>query len=311
MSQISKPLPDWFDEIYQQPSEHTVDVAGCDIHYLAWGQRSQPGILFVHGRMSHARCWGFIAPFLAQRYRCVAIDLSGMGVSGHRERYTYANRVQELNAVAEASGLFENKSGPFLVTHSYGAVVGVKAMLEAACPFAGLVACDPSITHPEQWDEQTPRVDGPNLQRPHRTFATLAEGVARFKLAPEQISFEPSLEEYIAVHSLREVAGGWQWKFDPYVYSDKEEGHNDWWIDHTREFVAVEAPKAIIYGGKSAFVDARTAAGVATATQQYVPTVEIPFAHHHLMVDQPVALVTAIEAMMRELSQCSAEEAGA
>jgi len=42
--------PDWFRRaLAHKPDEAQVEVEGCPIHYLRWGDRAKPGIVLVHG----------------------------------------------------------------------------------------------------------------------------------------------------------------------------------------------------------------------------------------------------------------------
>jgi len=80
--------PQWFEDAINVPSESAfVHAAGIGTHYLRWGDRARPGLLLVHGNGAHAYWWSFIAPFLAREYNVAALDLSGMGDSGHRSEY--------------------------------------------------------------------------------------------------------------------------------------------------------------------------------------------------------------------------------
>ena len=82
--------PEWFVEALATPREEaTVDVEGCPIHTLRWGERGRPGLILVHGGAAHAEWWSFIAPQLARQYDVIALDLSGHGESGKREEITY------------------------------------------------------------------------------------------------------------------------------------------------------------------------------------------------------------------------------
>ena len=302
LKHIKHPIPDWLHESLSIPrSSHRVDSDRCPIHYLSWGAENHPALIFLHGRMSHARCWAFIAPALADTYHCVALDLSGMGDSGHRDYYAYGVRAREVLTVTDMAVRNGAAHKPLLVTHSYGAVVALNACRLAPDRFAGLIACDPSIHHPDAWATQEPRVDGPSLRRPHRVYETLDAIVERFAFAPPQPCQHAVLKEYIAVHSAKQAASGWQWKFDPWVYSPKEEGHNDWWVTHTRDLVDTPLPKAIIYGERSEFTGADTVAAVSRCTDTIVGTVGIPEAHHHLMVDQPAAFTAAIRTMAKTI----------
>ncbi len=55
--------PAWFDKALDAPWEdRAVEVEGCPIHYLRWGEAGRPGIVLVHGGAAHAHWWSFIAP---------------------------------------------------------------------------------------------------------------------------------------------------------------------------------------------------------------------------------------------------------
>ena len=118
--EIVKQTPKWFEwAISQSPSSNRVKVQDCHIHFLRWGPEytDKPGILFVHGGAAHAQWWSFIAPFFAQDRVVAAIDLSGMGDSGRRTKYTMPQRVAEISAVIDNAGLGEK---PVVVGHSFG-----------------------------------------------------------------------------------------------------------------------------------------------------------------------------------------------
>jgi len=61
--------PQWFTRAIEDPGEDCfVNVEGCRIHYLRWGQAASPGWCFWHGGFAHAHWWDFIAPFFAEDY---------------------------------------------------------------------------------------------------------------------------------------------------------------------------------------------------------------------------------------------------
>src|SRR5438105_3783855 len=94
--------PAWFTHAIETPFEDRfIEVAGCRIHYLRWGQTGKPGLLFIHGGFAHAHWWDFIAPLFAEDYCVAAIDLGGMGDSGYRPKYSgelFAKEVMEVCA---------------------------------------------------------------------------------------------------------------------------------------------------------------------------------------------------------------------
>ena len=282
-----------------------VQVEECAINYLVWNEdeTTLPPLVLLHGRMSHAFCWAPVVPLL-NRHPCVAIDFSGMGDSGWREAYSYQDRMSEVCAVVEECG-FEK---PILVSHSFGAVIACRLVEQDALRWAGLVACDPSIEHPDLWPQQVPRAEPVALERPHKIRQGPRELVDRFRFAPPQVSCEPAIEEYIAWQGVRQVEGGFSWKFDPRVYSQYEEGHDDWWVGHSQMFCNLWSPKVLIYGGVSEFLNRETVKGIESQAIHLLKSIEIPHAAHHIMADQPVALAVAIGQAVELICEASTLE---
>ena len=138
---IESETPDWFRDAFAvSRTEGRVDCAGTSIHYFTWGDSSKPGVVLSHGFMAHARCWAFIAPLLAENFYLTAFDLSGMGDSGWRQKYTVADRVEEAKAVADQLGMFSDGRKPFLVCHSYGGSIGLYAAEEGTLGLYGCAA---------------------------------------------------------------------------------------------------------------------------------------------------------------------------
>ena len=293
LEHLNAPVPEWLREAMTVPrNQKSITVEDCEINYFTWGDPQRQPLVFLHGRMSHARCWAFIAPSFAERYFCIAIDQSGMGDSGHRDTYTYQTRAREVLAIIDAE---VTSLAPLIVTHSYGCVLALNVIAEARFAFAGLVACDPSLTQPSEWDTQTPRTNGPELERPGRFYDSVQEIQSRWRFAPPQSWQHEVLKDYIAVHSAKEVNGRWTWKFDPWVYSSKEEGHNDWWVTHTQDFLSAQLPKAVIYGEQSEMLNQEIVAAVVAQSGSHIHVQGIPNAHHHIMVDEPHLLTSAID----------------
>ena len=81
--------PAWYSQCLEVPSATSqIDVEGVSLNYETRGETSSPGVVLIHGSNAHKEWWRFIAPLLADQFRIAAIDLSGNGDSGWRERYT-------------------------------------------------------------------------------------------------------------------------------------------------------------------------------------------------------------------------------
>src|SRR4051794_10252603 len=70
-----------WDKFDFTPYEQFVEIDGAKLNYVELGDADKPVLLYVHGIMGTWRNWVFnLLPF-ADRYRVVAIDLPGFGLS--------------------------------------------------------------------------------------------------------------------------------------------------------------------------------------------------------------------------------------
>jgi pimeloyl-ACP methyl ester carboxylesterase len=142
-------MPGWFLRSLEVPFEdRVVEVAGTPIHYLYWeepqgGQR--PGLVFVHGNGAHAHWWTFLAPFFLEHHRVAAVDLSGAGDSGWRDRYTPEQYAEEVAAVATDAGFGDDV---IIVGHSFGGYITLKTGLLYHDRLAGIVLVDSAVRPP-------------------------------------------------------------------------------------------------------------------------------------------------------------------
>ena len=301
---IDPDAPDWFRTAITHPVQSQfVEVLGCRIHYLAWFRSAAegacvpttPGLLLIHGGGAHANWWRFIAPFFADSHRVCAIDLSGMGESGARNLYSSESWAAEIDAVLCDAGLFvegsdPNSPKPLVVGHSFGGLMAMKFGAKSGHRLGGTVIVDSPVQDPAE----TPLPEPANSTRmgppiyPDQTTA-----LSRFRLMPAQPCENDFITNYIARTSIREVEGGWTWKFDFRVMGSRRFGE-----PYRAELGALKGRVALIYGEKSAIVSPQTVAFMSQLMGQEAPIVEIPNAHHHLMLDQPLAFVAALRAIL-------------
>ena len=277
--------PAWFnDAVSRAGCSNFVQVDGVPVHYLSWnlGDASKPGLLFVHGYRGHARWWDFIAPFFADRYRVVALDLSGMGDSGHREHYDARTFARDISGVIEQANL-----GPVtVVAHSLGGARVLRACSDDPHLFKHLIVVDTYIRLGSE--PFTP----PPPPRATTPYADRASALHRFRLMPPQEVTQSYVMDYIAEHSLREVEGGWIWKFDrnlPAVILEEDEA---------RVFAGIKVPIDIVRGEHSAVVPPEMAQRMVAQFRQARGPVLIPDAYHHVMVSQPLALISTLNALL-------------
>ena len=280
------PAPAWFTSATSAaPEVGRVTVEGAGIEILTWGERGKPGLLFLHGNGAHAGWWRFIAPFFAADYRVAALSWSGMGGSDHREIYRVETFIDEIFAVIEATGL-RDAGPPRVVGHSFGGFPMMAAATARGTELAAAVIVDTPFFLPG--DAGRPADPTP---RPHRVYATMTEALARFRFAPEQGCPNPFIADDIARRSLVEVEGGWSWAFDPLRWRRMEMG------DASKLLNTPQCPVALIWGEASALMPPDRVAKMRAALPASTPAIGIPNAEHHVMVDQPLAFVTALRGL--------------
>lgn len=291
--------PAWFDWALSQPSEEgEVEVAGARIRYSAWGEVGKRGLLFVHGGRAHRNWWRPFAPYLADRFRVAALDLSGMGDSDWRARYSLDIVIDEVFAVIEAAGL--SKGGrPLVVGHSFGGWVTLAAVERNGERLSGAVVVDSPLGVPDPDEGYTvikPKPEEESPPRTNRVYPTMEEPISRFRFLPNQPCGETYLVDYIARAGLTKApmeggGAGWTWKFDP------NQGRN-FAIHFDRDLlVAARCPLAFIYGEKSAFAVGDGFAHLREKAKGRSPFIVMPAVHHHLMMEEPIAFISTLRAL--------------
>jgi pimeloyl-ACP methyl ester carboxylesterase len=277
-------------------TEHVTLADDCPIHYVRWGDASKPPVLLIHGGGAHAFWWGFLAPILAERYSVIAMDLSGHGDSGRRERYPREVWSRDVLAViADATPA----TRPFLVGHSMGGLVAVATAALHGERLSGAILVDAPIRAEEAPAPAEPSATGWSFQRmaPYPDFES---AVRRFRLLPAQPTPHAFLLDYVAARSLRGDPDGFVWKFDPRVF---EKASRSSLRDY---FIGSRCRLALIRGAESVVLSRETADAMVALAHGKVPLVELPEAHHHVMLDQPLPLLAALRALLASWVSSSA-----
>lgn len=275
------PMPAWAEAaLAQAPEEGRVDDQG--VEWLAWGRRGDPGLMLLHGNGAHAGWWRPIAPLFPGR-RVVALSWPGMGGSAHRPAYRLADFVDAARAVADAAGLWEG-GAPTVVGHSFGGFPMMAWARGQGERFARAVILDTPFTGG--------RGRPPAEPRPHRVYPTLEAALARFRFAPEQACGNLWYADLIARHSLVARDGGWTWAFDPHLWHTFEFGDAAVLLDAPR------CPVALVWGERSALMPEAVVRSILARLPAGTAAVAVPDADHHVMVDQPLALVAALRALV-------------
>jgi pimeloyl-ACP methyl ester carboxylesterase len=290
--------PVWFTLAVSTPSEdRVVSVDGCRIHYLRWGQAGKPGLCFVHGGFAHAHWWDWIAPFFTGAFTVVALDLGGMGDSGHRPKYSLDTFAKEVERVCAHAGL---NVSPVIVGHSFGGRVALRAGARSDARIGGLVLVDFPIRPPGYGHERRQqRLTG----RTKEIYPSLDAALKRFKLLPPQPCDNAFVLDYIARRSLAEVNGGWSWKFDPRIFDERDNRES------ADDLARLTCRVGAIYGERSALFPPEIRDYMSALFAGRAPMIAMPEAHHHLFLDQPLAFVAVLRALLAAWSMTPTERA--
>jgi pimeloyl-ACP methyl ester carboxylesterase len=287
------PAPSWFrDAMADEPERTFVKVEGAKVEVLAWGERGRPGLLLLHGGAAHADWWSFIAPHFAAERRVVAPTFTGMGRSDWRERYAFDQFVREAHAAGKDAGAFD-AGPPVVVGHSFGGRVAMGLSRDFGDELDGVVMVDPPFFAPQNLTPPSP----PQASRGARVKPTLADVVMRFRLMPPQPCEYLFILDAIARRSAREAIddegqGGWSLCFDPHFWEKFS------LVEPVPILAAARSPMALFRGAKSTLFKVEDAAYLLSIAPPGTPEIVIPEAAHHVMIDQPLAFVAAMRALL-------------
>ena len=188
------------------PQSHEVQAGGMRLHYLDWGNKHLPPMVFLHGGALNAHTWDLVCLALRDTYRCIALDQRGHGDSDWSPDADYSMSAQ----LADTKG-FVDKLGLdrfILVGMSLGAINSLA--------FA--------IAHPERLNALVIIDAGPEIRRPGssriRDFVNgVAETVTIEGIIEKALQFNPRRDPTILrrslMHALRQQPdGSWKWKYD-------------------------------------------------------------------------------------------------
>lgn len=276
---VDEGLNRWLAKAWSQEAEiFTVDVDDAAIACRGWNLAATqlPVLILVHGYRAHARWWDHIAPSLAHAHRVVALDLSGMGDSDRRDIYSREQHGREILGVAAAL----TEDPVILVTHSFGTMGGLIACRLQPDRFRRIIIIDSAVPTLADIGHQ---IELP----PRRVYPSAEAALGRFRLIPPGLWPSHAVLDHIARHALRKAQDGWTWKFDENAAASlNREVYRDKLFGGT-------VPAHVIYGEHTEIMSPERRAQL----REMAPVrgeIIIPASHHHIMIEQPIALVTAL-----------------
>src|SRR5947209_5597861 len=176
----SSPLSQWLRGGWAREAEiRSVEVEGAQVRYRDWGapmvreSDGNGGIAFVHGFLAHARWWDHIAPHFADRHHVIASDLTGMGDSDRRPRYSREQFAREIIAAVRDAGM----QAVTLIAHSFGSPSTLYAAKLAPDLVRRVIILDAHVFRGKVEDKA-------GEVQPEKRYASREEALARYRLKP-------------------------------------------------------------------------------------------------------------------------------
>jgi pimeloyl-ACP methyl ester carboxylesterase len=190
------------------------------LHYVVWGDESNPPLLLIHGNRDHARTWDQVATRLLSRFCVYAPDLRGHGDSAWAVGGLYSMPEFVLDIAMLGAEL--NRNPLTIIGHSLGGAVALQysgTFPEFVRKVVAIEGLGPPMREPvpasvrmRQWIKDMGDFD----RRSARRYASVDDAVKR--MLEENPHLTPEMARHLTVHGAKRNAdGSLSWKFDNYV----------------------------------------------------------------------------------------------
>jgi pimeloyl-ACP methyl ester carboxylesterase len=222
-----------------------------------------------------------------REYQVLALDLSGHGDSGRRTEYPRDLWSMEVMGVARHAGV---SGPPILVGHSMGGFVCINTAAQFGGDLAGVILVDSPVRRPDPEAEEG--AHGTSFRNP-KLYPTREKALARYRLVPEQPCENAFILDHIAETSVIRVENGWRWKFDPVIFRNVTPRA-------TRELMPLVKCRVALIHAEFGLVTPDIGDYMYELLHRRAPVIEIPQAHHHLMLNQPLAFVSVLRTLLAD-----------
>jgi esterase len=273
------------------PTSHEFRLGDMGFHYLDWGNKDRPTIVFLHGGALNAHTWDLVCLALRDDYHCVALDQRGHGDSDWSP--TDSNGDADYTMVAQ---LADTKG---FVDH-----LGLDKFILVGMSLGAINSLNFAINYPEMLSNLVIIDAGPEMRRPGssriRDFVNgVAETVTIEAIIEKALEFNPRRDPKILrrslMHALRQQPDGtWRWKYDRRRFQVlDQEKHRAERAALADGLARITCPTLIVRGGESDVFHEED--GVRLAAR--LPDgkfVTVPKAGHTVQGDNPKDLVAEL-----------------
>jgi esterase len=262
-------------------TDRYVEVGGLKLHVQDYGTAGKPQMLCVHGSAAHAHWFDFVASGLNDEYHVLAPDLRGHGDSewdrSAQPEYNYDRYAADLHELSEKLDLRDF----VLVGHSMGGLVSTVYAATYPGRARAFVMVDSSLNLSAERIANMNEVGS----RAGRTYASLDEFLASYKIRPSGSSPTPDMVRHLGAHSARRFPDGrWRNKVDRNVYARRVARNLVPYWAH------IKIPALLMRGDRSNRVSPDIIAQVKALAPQ-VQVAEVAGCDHHVTLDNPPGFV--------------------
>ncbi|MGH7093349.1 MAG: alpha/beta fold hydrolase, partial [Stellaceae bacterium] len=188
------------------PQSHEFHLGRMRFHYLDWGNKQLPTIVFLHGGALNAHTWDLVCLALRDEYHCVALDQRGHGDSDWSTEADYSMDAQ----LSDTKGFVDH--------------LGLDKFILVGMSLGAINSLAFAVNHPERLSALVIIDAGPEMRRPGssriRDFVNgVADTVTIEAIIEKALEFNPRRDPVILrrslMHALRQQPDGtWRWKYD-------------------------------------------------------------------------------------------------
>jgi pimeloyl-ACP methyl ester carboxylesterase len=273
------------------PESHEFHLGRMRFHYLDWGNKHLPTIVFLHGGALNAHTWDLCCLALRDDYHCVALDQRGHGDSDWAPADGPEGADYTMGAqLADTKGFVDH--------------LGLDKFILAGMSLGAINSLAFAVAHPERLNNLVIIDAGPEMRRPGssriRDFVNgVAETVTIEGIIEKALQFNPRRDPTILrrslMHALRQQPDGtWRWKYDRRRFQVlDQEKHRAERAGLGDGLARIACPTLIVRGGESDVFHEED--GIKLA--QRLPNgkfVTVPRAGHTVQGDNPKDLVAEL-----------------
>ncbi len=274
------------------PTDHHAVVDGLRLHYLDWGHRDRPALIFLHGGRLTAHTWDLVCLAMRADFHCLAIDQRGHGDSEWSPGIDYEPdaHVRDIRGLIEQLDLKRT----VLIGQSLGGLNAMTYATRAANQLAGVVVLDVG-----------PEVQWQGTQRITNFAADPGPGSVEDFVQRARASNprrDPRLLRYSLLHNLRQLPDQtWTWKYDRRRITPEHFANLMCSLGRLRDRTqAITCPVLVVRGAESdVFSDTQAASFAAALPDGRWAKVES--AGHNIQSDNPRGLVRVLTDFLADI----------